>query len=163
MGLYMLRVERLSPDLFGKLIYAAYPGAAPSRSVPRFVFAPAIAEVKLGNIKLRDIYQTKEYAEVFNARYAFLISTEMVAEEIRRFLRSRQSILYYCVTETVNGYSTIQKTKLFILNYDLKEKRLFSIDEMFPMDIVKRVEEHKEQIYRLFREKRIKQLFDEER
>jgi hypothetical protein len=43
-----------------------------------------VAEVKKQPIKLDDIYQTRKYAELFDARYALLVSTEEIPEEIMR-------------------------------------------------------------------------------
>jgi len=43
-----------------------------------------VVEVKAGKIKLDDVYQARKYAEMFNARYALLVSTEEIPEEIKR-------------------------------------------------------------------------------
>ncbi len=43
-----------------------------------------VVEVKARPIKLDDIYQTRKYAELFDARYALLLSTHEIPEEIRR-------------------------------------------------------------------------------
>lgn len=43
-----------------------------------------VVEIKNQPIKLDDIYQTRKYAELFDARYALLISTEEIPEEIMR-------------------------------------------------------------------------------
>lgn len=43
-----------------------------------------VVEVKNEEIKLDDIYQTKKYAQLFNAKHAFLISTKEIPEEIKR-------------------------------------------------------------------------------
>lgn len=43
-----------------------------------------VVEVKNKAIKLDDIYQTRKYAELFDARYALLVSTEEIPEEIMR-------------------------------------------------------------------------------
>lgn len=43
-----------------------------------------VVEIKNKPIKLDDIYQTRKYAELFNAQYALLISTEEIPEEIIR-------------------------------------------------------------------------------
>ena len=46
-----------------------------------------IVEMKNEPIKLDDIYQTRKYAELFDARYALLISTHEVPEKIIRLAR----------------------------------------------------------------------------
>jgi len=43
-----------------------------------------IIEVKNEEIKLDHIYQTRRYAELFDAKFAFLVSTEEIPEEIKR-------------------------------------------------------------------------------
>ena len=44
-----------------------------------------VVEVKNEVIKLEDIYQTKKYADLFDAKYALLISPEEIPEELIRF------------------------------------------------------------------------------
>jgi len=46
-----------------------------------------IVEIKNEVIKLDHIYQVKKYAELFDARYALLVSTEGIPEEIKRLSR----------------------------------------------------------------------------
>lgn len=43
-----------------------------------------VVEVKAQTIRLDDIYQTRKYAELFDARYALLVSPSETPEEIRR-------------------------------------------------------------------------------
>ena len=43
-----------------------------------------VVEIKNDEIKIDDIYQTRKYAELFNAKYALLISTKETPEEIKR-------------------------------------------------------------------------------
>lgn len=43
-----------------------------------------IIEVKNEDIKLDHIYQTKKYADLFEAKFAFLVSTKEIPEEIKR-------------------------------------------------------------------------------
>lgn len=50
-------------------------------------------EVKREKIKLDDIYQTRKYAELFDARYALLISTKEIPEEIKRLSKQVFSLL----------------------------------------------------------------------
>jgi hypothetical protein len=44
---------------------------------------------------IKDIVQTKVYAEASSAPYAFLISFKAIIEEIRRFLSKRYLLLSY--------------------------------------------------------------------
>lgn len=46
-----------------------------------------IAEIKRDEIKQDDVYQARKYAELFDARYGFLISLQSVPEEIKRLNR----------------------------------------------------------------------------
>ena len=41
-------------------------------------------EIKPGKITLQDIYQAKLYGDLFNAKYALLISPQLIPEEIKR-------------------------------------------------------------------------------
>ena len=43
-----------------------------------------VVEFKRDRIKLNDIYQTKRYRELFNAKFTFLISLEPIPTEIKR-------------------------------------------------------------------------------
>jgi hypothetical protein len=43
-----------------------------------------IAEAKNEQIGITDIIQTKVYAEVFDATYSFLVSSQPIPEEIKR-------------------------------------------------------------------------------
>ncbi|MEE9324436.1 MAG: hypothetical protein V3U90_02610 [Dehalococcoidia bacterium] len=52
-----------------------------------------IAEIKAEKIKLNDIYQTKKYAELFDARYALLVSTKEIPVEIKRLSKVVYSML----------------------------------------------------------------------
>jgi hypothetical protein len=52
-----------------------------------------VAEVKESSPALEDIYQTKRYKEVFEARYAFLITIGPIKEELKRLCRSTPTIL----------------------------------------------------------------------
>jgi len=41
-------------------------------------------EIKKEKIKLEHIYQAKRYADLFKAKYGFLLTTELIPEEIKR-------------------------------------------------------------------------------
>ena len=45
-------------------------------------------EVKRKQIVLDDIYQAKKYADLFRAKYGFLLSSEPIPEEIKRLSRT---------------------------------------------------------------------------
>ena len=86
--------EKIFPDMMGYFI--------PNRSkIPPNGFHRGliITEVKIEQPRIRDIIQTKVYAEAFGASFAYLISSEDMIEEIRRFLRQRRSILSYYAHE----------------------------------------------------------------
>jgi hypothetical protein len=53
-----------------------------------------VVEIKSDKLKLDDIYQTKKYAELFEAKYAFLITTEEIPEEIKRLSKVVFPLLY---------------------------------------------------------------------
>jgi len=52
-----------------------------------------VVEVKAENIKLDDVYQTRKYAELFDARYALLVSTHEIPEEVKRLSKVVFSLL----------------------------------------------------------------------
>ncbi len=52
-----------------------------------------IIEIKAEELKLDDIYQTRKYADLFDARYVLLISTEGIPEEIKRLSQVAFSML----------------------------------------------------------------------
>lgn len=69
------------PDIFG---YVA------GKFIPDLV----TVEVKVGRLKLEDIYQAKFYKEVLSARYGFLVTTESVPEELKRLCKNTRDILH---------------------------------------------------------------------
>jgi hypothetical protein len=52
-----------------------------------------VAEVKEAALGLDEIYQTKRYKELFCARYAFLISSVPVSEQLKRLCRANPRVL----------------------------------------------------------------------
>ena len=52
-----------------------------------------VVEIKNEYIKIDDIYQTKKYAELFAAKYALLVSTKEIPEEIKRLSRGVYQLL----------------------------------------------------------------------
>jgi len=52
-----------------------------------------VIEIKDETLKLDHIYQTRKYAELFGARFAFLVSTQEIPEEIKRLSKIVFSLL----------------------------------------------------------------------
>ena len=77
---YFLRRE--APDLVGFI--ARKQSEWVSSSVPSIVQDYITVEIKRDKITLRDIYQAKMYGDLFQAKYALLISPERIPEEIKR-------------------------------------------------------------------------------
>ena len=85
-------------DTFRELIFAFLNEAAPDITgfVKKEPAAPkefVVVEVKAAPIKLDDIYQTRKYGELFDARYALLLSTSEIPEKIARLSRVVPSLL----------------------------------------------------------------------
>ena len=74
-------VERFIPDITGYVLRSEHEKCV------------IVAEVKAGPTSLRDIFQTKQYAEIFGAKYAFLLSPEQMPEEISRIVKMKSTIL----------------------------------------------------------------------
>ena len=81
-ALAILLKERKRPDLMG------FTGQIENRKI-------AVVEVKDDKLGLDSIYQIKKYAEILGAQYAFLIYTEKLPEELRRFLERKLEVLAY--------------------------------------------------------------------
>jgi len=77
-----------------------------------------IIEIKNEEIKLDYVYQTRKYAELFDARFAFLISTEELPEEIKRLSKVVYSLL------SLPAYR-----KLILVQFDERTK---SLEEWYP-------------------------------
>lgn len=61
-----------------------------------------VIEVKNSPMKLDDVYQVKKYAELLNAPYALLVSTEQIPEELRRLYETAPAVL-----STMAGYGRV--------------------------------------------------------
>lgn len=81
-NLFLNLFERYIPDIMG---YVEEEHAKPV----------IVVEVKPSEIKIRDIFQVKQYAQVFDAKYALLISPEPLPEEIKRILKAKNQLLYH--------------------------------------------------------------------
>ena len=82
-----------------------------------------VVEVKREVIKLDDIYQTRKYAELFDARYALLISTKEIPEEIKRLSKTAYSLL------SIPAYK-----KVTIVQYDEESERFIQWFEENPFE-----------------------------
>ncbi len=89
-NLFASVVERFIPDITGYIL-----DTDQSKSL-------IVVEVKPGPPRLKDIFQTKAYAEIFGAKYAFLISPQMVQEEVNRILKMKHELLTH-----TGGYGRI--------------------------------------------------------
>jgi hypothetical protein len=82
-------LAKASPDLTGYILKKGVdPRNARSLDVEDFI----TVEIKPEKVTLQDIFQAKMYGDLFYARYALLISPEIIGEEIRR-LQKRICIL----------------------------------------------------------------------
>jgi hypothetical protein len=52
-----------------------------------------VVEIKSEKLKLDDIYQTRKYAELFDAKLALLVTTEEIPEELKRLSKVVFSLL----------------------------------------------------------------------
>lgn len=86
-----------------------------------------IVEIKREEIKLKDIYQTKMYKELFEAKYTFLISLESIPEKLKRLCESNRDILRSA------GDSSY---RFFVLTqFDEEDKEFIDWYEENPFDI----------------------------
>jgi len=73
-------LRKLAPDITGFV----------ERGVlPEFV----VVEVKRNEIALEDIYQLRKYADLFDAKFSFLVSLKPIPEEIKRLSKAIYAIL----------------------------------------------------------------------
>ncbi len=86
----------ISPRGYRDIIFHFLKDAAPDiTGVIKEEYSSAFiaVEVKNDEIKLDDIYQTKRYAELFDAKYPLLISTKEIPEEIKRLSKVVHKLL----------------------------------------------------------------------
>lgn len=97
--------KKNSPDLTGfiKLVSGGYAD-----------FQFITVEIKDSTVKLDDVYQAKRYADLFRAKYGFLISTKPIPTTIKR-LCNRIPILYIAGT----SYE-----KLKLAQFDIGQKKI---------------------------------------
>jgi hypothetical protein len=72
-----------------------------------------VAEFKKETLRLDDIYQARKYAELFDARYALLITTEEIPEELKRL-----SKIVHALLSLGGGYS-----KLTLVRFDEQQRQ----------------------------------------
>lgn len=77
--LYIIRVEGFFLDLTGFI-------------KTQYTTDLITVEVKAERIAIKDIFQAREQAEIFDAKYSLLVSPKTLPEEIRRFIKDRTSI-----------------------------------------------------------------------
>jgi len=72
-----------------------------------------VVEIKNEPIKLDHIYQVRKYAELFEARYALLVSTKEIPEEIKRLSKVVHSLLLLPAYETLTLVKFNEETREF--------------------------------------------------
>jgi len=82
-ALFYIEKDKQLPDLLGS--YQTIEGKKRIITV----------EIKIDVKKIDDIYQAKKYAAVFNAEYAFLISSNEIPERMKRFLIKRKAAINF--------------------------------------------------------------------
>lgn len=71
-----------------------------------------VAEFKKGTLRLDDIYQARKYAELFEAKYALLITTSEIPKELKRLSQMTHSLL------ALPGYC-----RLILVRFDEQQDR----------------------------------------
>ena len=79
-ALYMITVERFFPDITG-FVKTKY-----STDI-------ITVEVKPKKPMIKHIFQTKDYAQIFDAKYAIIVAPKAISEERRRFILKRREII----------------------------------------------------------------------
>jgi hypothetical protein len=110
-SLFFIRVEKKLPDVMGHF------KPDPSKQPPHgFYEGLIVTEIKSEPPKVQDIFQTKLYAEVFEAPFAYLISSKGMVEEMRRFLSKRYSLLSY------GAYRKVYIGKFNLIELQIREE-----------------------------------------
>jgi hypothetical protein len=81
-----------------------------------------VAEIKNERLKLDDIYQTRKYGELFEAKYVLLISTEEIPEELKRLSKVMYNLL-----------SLPSYRRIILVRYDEKQDRFVDWFENNPL------------------------------
>lgn len=83
-----------------------------------------VIEIKNEEIKIDDIYQTRKYTGLFNAKYALLISTKEISEEIKRLSKVVYSLLS-------SGYSS---ERITLVQFDAEKGNFIEWFEKNPFE-----------------------------
>lgn len=103
-ALYMITVERFFPDISG-FVKTKY-----STDI-------ITVEVKAEEPMIKDVFQTKDYAQIFNAKYSILVSPKAISEERRRLILKRRELI-----------SRYGREPVVIIQFD-KDTKEFEIDK----------------------------------
>ena len=115
-SLFILRVESMSPDLTGYLN---------KKEGYRGEKCVIVVEIKRDRPTLKDIYQTKRYAEILQATYALLIAPKKLSTERRKFLIKRK--------QEITQFSTNKQVLIGQLKYE--KNLLHTYPNVFPYSI----------------------------
>jgi hypothetical protein len=116
-----IRKERQTPDLMGFVVQSESQfglGVLSEKVRNRIVI-----EVKRTSPRVPDLYQAKRYGEVFNAKYAYLVSPEPLSPEIREFIVNRRTVSRYRYV-TDEG-QVIERDVIFVQSKVSEEKLEF--------------------------------------
>jgi len=78
-----------------------------------------VVEVKTNKPTIRNIFQAKNYAQIFNAEYALLVSTKTISEPKRRLILKRSEIISRYPYKQVVLTRFDKDTKKFDVNKEL--------------------------------------------
>ena len=105
-------LKTASPDLTGFVLKNGVDiSLASSSDVESFI----TVEVKPTKITLQDIYQAKMYGDLFYAKYALLISPEIIGEEIRRLHEKLRILNRFRDWKTYVGEVVIQDVQKVVV------------------------------------------------
>lgn len=107
-ALHMLRVEKFSPDLTGFLKRKG--------SVSKEII---VVEIKPDKIKIKNVAQTRLYADVLNAHRALIISPKGIEVERKLFLKERPGIIRSYAYEPILIVKFDEETNEFTLDREL--------------------------------------------
>jgi len=85
-----------------------------------------VVEVKNSSIELDAIYQTKKYAQLFGAKYALLVSTTEIPEEIKRLDKA----IYPYLLKGGYGYE-----RIVLVYFDVDKKEFVEWYERNPFEV----------------------------
>ncbi len=112
------------PDITGYI--APYPCYRGTPTPDYGSYFPIVVEIK-DRLEPNDFFQIKRYGEIFKARYALLVSSEEIPEEIRRLIKRRPEIRRFLHHKVKNSFATSQ---IEICHFNETTKK-FSFDPEF--------------------------------